>query len=189
MKAKNLRYRKNKDKVEVLLDDGNVVLRDNTNIIDKELYYENVIEELKERIKLTKRNYSDMEFKVVKSMFKMIFIITGSALIYNLTNISFMYFLLVLLISSIYVYKAYKNIDDKALLATIIKELEIKLKEQEEELDNVKKQEVVKVKTKNQEVYEINDKEITRVVNEPYYIAKNNYAKDKCKRRILVKRR
>lgn len=186
MKPKTIKYKKNKDKVMVLFNDGNVFTRDNTNIVDKEIYYESVIAELKNRIGFTKKKSANMDFIVASSFFKMATIIYGSAIIYNLTNISFLYFLLGVLISSIYGYKIYKSINTKKLLDNITKELTIKLDSQEKELVKLKEQEVIKVKTKKQEVYEINKETIIREVNEPYYIAKNNYLKTK--KKVLTKR-
>ena len=113
MRPKSVNYKKNKDKVWVYFDDGNVFTRDNTNIVDKEIYYENVITELKNRIRFTKKRLTDMDYITASSFIKMMLIISGSAIIYNVTNISFLYFLLGALISSIYGYKIYKSIDTK----------------------------------------------------------------------------
>ena len=50
MKPKSVKYKKNKDKVYVLYNNGNILTRDNTNIVDKEIYCENIITELKNEI-------------------------------------------------------------------------------------------------------------------------------------------
>ena len=186
MKPKSVKYKKNKDKVWVYFDDGNVFTRDNTNIVDKEIYYENVITELKNRIRFTKKRLRDMDYITASSFIKMMLIISGSAIVYSVTNISFLYFLLGVLISSIYGYKIYKSIDTKKLLDGITKELKIKLDSKEKELTELKQEEIVKVRSKNQESYSINEQAVTREVNEPYYIAKKNYLKTK--KRVLTKR-
>ena len=186
MKPKSVNYKKNKDKVWVYFDDGNVFTRDNTNIVDKEIYYENVITELKNRIKFTKKKSSDMDYITVMSFFKMMFIISGSAIVYSVTNISFLYFLLGVLISSIYGYKIYKSIDTKKLLDGITKELKSKLDSEKERLEKIKEQEIVKIESKSEDIYRVNNQAITRIVNEPYYIAKNKYLKTK--KRVLTKR-
>ena len=186
MRPKSVNYKKNKDKVWVYFDDGNILTRDNTNIVDKEIYYENVITELKNRIRFTKKRLTDMDYITASSFIKMMLIISGSAIIYNVTNISFLYFLLGTLISSIYGYKIYKSIDTKKLLSNINEELKIKLASEEKKLEQLREQEIVKIRSKNQESYKINKHTVTREVNEPYYIAKKNYLKTK--KRVLTKR-
>ena len=186
MKPKSVKYKKNKDKVYVLYNNGNILTRDNTNIVDKEIYCENIITELKNRIKFTKKRSSDMDYITITSFLKMMTIIYGSALIYNFTHISFLYVLLATLISSIYGYKIYKSITTKKLLDTITKELKIKLDSEKERLEKIKEQEIVKIESKSEDIYRVNNQAITRIVNEPYYIAKKNYSKTR--KRVLTKK-
>lgn len=173
MKPKSIRYKKDRDKVWVLLDNGNVILKDNTNIIDKELYYENMINELNGRIRHVKRSLSNIDNKIVSNFLIMMAIIYGSAITYNISNISFLYFLLGLLVSSVYGHKIYKNVNTKKILEEINKELKIELDIQKESFENLKKEKTVNVISNDQEVYKVNNDEITRVVSESYYNARN----------------
>lgn len=186
MKPKSVKYKKNKDKVYVLYNNGNILTKDNTNIVDKEIYYENIITELKNKIRFTKKRSSDMDYITITSFLKMMAIIYGSALIYNFTHISFLYVILGTLVSSIYGYKIYKSITTKRLLDNITKELKIKLNSEKEKLDKLNEQEVIKIESKSEDIYRVNNQAIARIVNEPYYIAKKNYLKTK--KRVLTKK-
>lgn len=185
MKPKSVKYKKNKDKVYVLYNNGNILTKDNTNIVDKEIYYENIITELRNKIKFTKKRSLDMDYITITSFLKMMAIIYGSALIYNFTHISFLYVILGTLVSSIYGYKIYKSITTKRLLDNITKELKIKLSSEKEKLAKLNEQEIVKIESKSEDIYRVNNQAIARIVNEPYYIAKNNYEK----KRTLTKKR